>query len=134
MPDQYLNELTGIFLLGGTARQGRLRKLTYGMYSSGRIFLFAFPRRMLTQLWPSAPKPSVAKSYTKFGATFEPTAKGAARLVFDESSIRQFMLFDVLLHEVGHHVDREHRADNSERYARWFADYQHACLKELASD
>jgi hypothetical protein len=77
------------------------------MYSGGRIFLFAYARKMLAQKWSKMPKPSVAKEYTKFGATFVADGKGGASLNFDDSSLRQFYLFDVLLHEVGHHVDRE---------------------------
>ena len=132
IPEKFLMDLTGVYLLGGTVRQIRLRNITYGMYSSCQIFLCAFPQRMLEQLLPSTPKPSEMQPFTKFGAVFKHTAKGATRLVFDESSIRKFMLFDVLLHEVGHHVDRDHVADDSERYARWFAEYQHARLGELS--
>lgn len=70
----------------------------------------------------------VAKDYTKFGATLVPEGKGGALLTFDESSLRLFYLYDVLLHEVGHHVDRESNADNTDRYAHWFAEFQHARL------
>jgi hypothetical protein len=131
IPKKFLTELVGVFLLGGTARQRQLKKITFGMYSRSRIFLFALPSHMLTQQWSKVPKPSLAKEYTKFGATFTPAAKGTATLTFDESSLRLFYLYDVLLHEVGHHVDREGRSDDAERYAHWFADFQHARLREM---
>jgi hypothetical protein len=83
---------------------------------------------MLTQRWSKMPKPSVAKEFTRFGATFVPEGKGGALLTFDEPSMRLFYLYDVLLHEVGHHADREGNADNAERYAHWFADFQRARL------
>ena len=130
IPDEFLADLTGVFLLGGTNRQRSLTTVTYGMYSRGRIFLCAYSKRMLTHAWSKMPKPSVAKEYTKFGANFAADGKGGASLTFDESSLRQFYLFDVLLHEVGHHVDREGNADDAERYAHWFAEYQHARLLE----
>ena len=134
IPPAFLVDLAGVFLLGGTAKQRSLTKgTTYGMYSHGRyipsrIFLFALPEKSLVQRWAKMPKPSVAKEYTKFGATLSPDGKGGALLTFDQSSLRQFYLYDVLLHEVGHHVDRDGRADNAERYANWFADFQHARL------
>ena len=131
IPNEFLSDLTGVFLLGGTSRQRSLTKVTYGMCSKGRIFLFAYSRKMLAQKWSKMPKPSVAKEYTKFGATLTPDGKGGAVLNFDQSSLRQFYLFDVLLHEVGHHVDSENNADDAERYAHWFAEFQHARLLEV---
>jgi hypothetical protein len=56
------------------------------------------------------------------------TSWDGATLQFDSSSLRRFYLYDVLLHEVGHHVDRDHMSENAERYASWFADFQHAQL------
>jgi len=130
IPSEFLTDMTGVFLLGGTTRQRSLSKVTYGMYRRGRIFLCAYPKRMLAQKWSKMPKPSVAKEYTKFGAILDSDGKGGALLTFDESSLRQFYLYDVLLHEIGHHVDREENADDAERYAHWFADFQHARLLE----
>ena len=76
IPKEFLTELSGVFLLGGTARQRQLKKITFGMYSGNRIFLFALPTHTLAQQWSKVPKPSQAKEYTKFGATFTPAAKG----------------------------------------------------------
>jgi hypothetical protein len=129
IPPGFLTDLAGVFLLGGTAKQRSLTtKVTYGIYSADRIFLFASPATRLVQRLPKMPKPSVAREYTKFGATVNPDDKGGALLTFDRSSLRQFYLYDVLLHEVGHHVDRDEHADNAERYAHWFAEFQHARL------
>jgi len=130
IPDQFLTGLTGVFLLGGTSRQRSLKRLAYGIYSTNRVFLFALPERMLEQSLSKMPKPNVAHAYTKFGVTITPSDKGGAKLRFDAVSLRSYFLHDVLLHEVGHHVDREHRSDNAERYATWFAEFQHARLVE----
>jgi hypothetical protein len=66
------------------------------------------------------------------GAEWKPDHSGWW-LIFSESSIRQFYLFDVLLHEIGHHVDRRSRrrdTASSERYAEWFAqEYARSILK-----
>ncbi len=45
-------------------------------------------------------------------------------LEFDRLSLRRFYLFDVLLHELGHHVDKrvwKRDTISAERYAEWFA-------------
>jgi len=128
IPNQFLIGLTGVFLLGGTSRQRSLKSLTYGIYSTNRIYLFALPERMLEQHLSKMPKPNVAHAYTRFGATITPDGKGKGKLRFDVPSLRNFFLYDVLLHEVGHHVDRDHQSDNAERYATWFADFQQARL------
>lgn len=130
IPGRFLTELAAVFLLGGTTRQRQLKKITYGMYSADRIYLFALPKRMLVQKWAKMPKPSVAKEYTKFGAIFAPAEGGGATMQFDEISLRLFYLYDVLLHEIGHHVDRDGESDSAERYAHWFAEFQHARLLE----
>lgn len=130
VPHRYLGELTGVFLLGGTTRQRRLKSVTYGMYSSNRVYLFALPTPKLTQVWPVTPKPSVMQRYKKFGATFTSLGNGETKLTFDELSLRRFYLYDVLLHEIGHHVDTGHRSGDAERFARWFAEYQLTCLEQ----
>ena len=43
---------------------------------------------------------------------------------FTDDAIRRFYLWDVLVHEIGHHVDRFHpdrSTKRSERFAEWFA-------------
>jgi hypothetical protein len=130
VPEQYLSDLTGVFLLGGTTRQRRLKKITYGMYSGNQIYLFALSEPRLTQIWSATPKPSVAKRYEQFGVAITSLGDGTAKVQFDEVSLRRFYLYDVLLHELGHHVDRDHRAGDAERYAKWFAEYQHSRLQE----
>ena len=128
IPNQFLAGLTGVFLLGGTTRQRGRKSLTYGLYTGRRIFLCALPSRMLEQHLTKMPKPSVVHTYTRCGATLTPDGKGGARLLFDSASLRRFYLYEVLLHEVGHHLDRDHRSENAERYADWFADFQQARL------
>jgi hypothetical protein len=84
IPSAFLIDLSDVYLLGGTSRQrGLTKKVTYGMYGRNRIYLFAYPEKLLTQKWPHMPKPRVAKEYTKFGATFVPDGKGEALLTFD---------------------------------------------------
>jgi hypothetical protein len=100
------------------------------MYSANQIFLFALSEPRLTLIWSAMPKPSVAQRYEQSGVTITSLGNGDAKVQFDEESLRRFYLYDVLLHELGHHVDCEHRAGDAERYAKWFAEFQRARLQE----
>ncbi len=131
IPQEFLDGLNGVYLLGGTVRQRQSKKFLFGMYQGTRIFLFPLQARMMSQIWKQRPKPNIENEYTKFGATITSHGKGQAVLNFDSTSLRAFCLYDVLLHEVGHHVDRADVSVNTERYAKWFAQYQHARLREL---
>ena len=53
-------------------------------------------------------------------------------LQFSEDTLRAFYLRDVLLHEIGHHVDRSNffskKDAAAERYAKWFIQF---CSQEM---
>lgn len=134
VPSDYLRGLAAVFILGGTAKQKRAHRIVYGMYHSDRIYLHPLAEHHLKQVWTPAPKPSVAREYTRFGAAFAQES-GKWVLRFTPESLRLFYLYDVLLHEVGHHVEQHARprsVNASERYATWFANYQ--SLKLLRGD
>jgi hypothetical protein len=136
VPSDFLKSLRGISLLGGTSKQLRASKkrFQYGCYCnwSSQIYLYAYPRRMMKEYWGHLPKPEIVEEYSRMGAKWKPDCSGWW-LIFDESSIRKFYLFDVLLHEIGHHVDRRSRrrdTTSAERYAEWFAqEYAQSILK-----
>lgn len=126
LPPRYLKGLGGVVLLGGTAKQDKVcysGLFRYGCYAGDTIYLHAFPRRCLSYHFGRLPKPSVVQEYRRAGAAFEPGPSGWA-CRFDRDSLRRFYLYDVLVHEVGHHVDRHnrHKSDRSaELFAEWFA-------------
>jgi len=134
VPHEHLYELQSVYLMGGTASQEKSRKVIFGEYSWLHIYLFPLPASKLTQRWKSMPKPNVVHEYTRFGALVTPLPNGAANLQFDESSLRLFTLYNTILHEIGHHVDRLGRSDNAERYADWYAQYQREHLQDAQSD
>lgn len=126
VPAKYLHGLTAVFLLGGSAKQLRSRRINrYGMYSSGRIYLCPIPTSSLVRHLDHPPKPSVAREYTRFGAVLSQVS-GNWVLRLSIENLRMFILYDVLLHEIGHHVERwlRGRRSNSESFANWFAEYQ----------
>lgn len=85
-------------------------------------------QQRLSEGWITSSKPSEITKYTKFGAVQKVSDRGRTVITFDEQSLRRFYLYDVLLHELGHHVDRFGALKGAERYALWFAEFQHARL------
>ena len=126
IPPAFLAGVESVHLLGGSLKQVRAassKLFHYGCYSAGRICLHAFPRVLLNQRFRSLPKPHVMHEHLRAGAVY---AKEGARymLRFSELSLNRFYLYDVLLHEVGHHVERglqRRGRRGAEGYARWFA-------------
>jgi hypothetical protein len=55
-------------------------------------------------------------------------ADGVDTLRFDAESLRIFYLYDVLLHEIEHHIDGGRSQGEVERFAHWFSDYQRSRL------
>ena len=121
----FLKGLRSVYLLGGTSKQLKAskRSFRYGCYESGTIYLYAFPQRMLKENWEKRPKPTTVEEYERVGAKWIQNDSGWW-LEFDSTSLRRFYLYDVLLHEIGHHVDKQvwkRDTASAERYAEWFA-------------
>jgi hypothetical protein len=78
------------------------------------------------------------------GAEVESTTSGRSRVTWPGETLREFMLLDVLLHEIGHHVLQHHkgkrrarvaRTRDHEAYARAFADrYRRRYRESLCPD
>ena len=129
VPRQFLTGLKSVCLLAGTTKQSKVsagRLFRYGCYGRGEIYLHAFPRRLLSEVWPHHPKPSILQEYRRAGAQFTRTESGW-KLQFTMDALRRFFLFDVLLHELGHHVEyvsgKTNDRKSAERFANWFAQY-----------
>lgn len=68
------------------------------------------------------PKPSICLDYERHGATWI-MENSNCKLMFDTRSLYSFYLYDVLFHEIGHHVeiishDIKHKTYNQRE---WFA-------------
>lgn len=124
LPRRLLAGLEGVYLLGGSQRQvvsGRY----WGCYYRRKVFLFAAPRAWLSWRTAEYPGPALLRV-----SALRPRIRreGSSWLTeVDERKLRDFYLYDVLLHEVGHHVDfrrngyRWRSRLKTERYAEWFA-------------
>lgn len=122
VPFQFLIGLKGIYLLGGTAKQLRGAPLPDGVYNPDdqRIYLMAWRRADLNRFWTTLPKPHCLNEYKSSGAKIE-RVKGGWELRFDQESLRRYVLNIVLLHEIGHHIERHEKRDHqsSENFAEW---------------
>lgn len=131
IPAGFLDELAGVYLMAGTVKQARTRVPTYGMYWENQVFLFPVPARRLADGWFCSSNRAELQRYLACGAGLRSARRGLT-VQFDDESLRRFYLCEVLLHEVGHHVDRSRRsAKAGERYADWFAAFQRVNLPPL---
>lgn len=127
LPAKCLHGLRAIFLLGGSSKQDKVSDSslsTFGMYGEKCVYLHPYPERSLEMCFPRAPQPHRMWEYRRAGARCNTDAEGTW-VRFTPEALRRFYLQDVLVHELGHHVDR-FRADSrsyekGERYAEWFA-------------
>ena len=127
LPATFKNGLSAIVLLGGTNKQriASQRHLVYGCYTWNKlIFIHAFPKNRLVSSYRNAPRPNTLNEYRKAGARVTKAGRDI-KVVFDQHSLRTFYLKEVLMHEIGHHVDRlnfKHKTDKKiEGFADWFA-------------
>ena len=126
VPSHFTKGLDAVLLLGGTRKQEKAFKrcFVYGRYSTDRIFLHPFPRKHMVLTYRFEGRPSILNEYERAGAkiSFE---RRCWHVQFDEESLKRFYLQDVLMHELGHHVDspnfRSKSDKKAEGFAEWFA-------------
>jgi hypothetical protein len=121
IPSEFLKGLEAIIVIGGIKKMTKAyRKYYYGTYCNNWIFLAAFPQNWLTLKWRSI-SPKELMLYRQAGAKVE-EIKGGIQAIFDSSSLKQFYLQYVLMHEIAHHVDQEKTTyRKQENFADWFA-------------
>ena len=124
VPLEFLVRLRHILLLGGTKKQGQGadRYFRFGGYhNNAMISLSAFPKKMVR--FSSRTRPHQTQEYIRAGAVCRQEGKYTI-IEFNEQSLKTFYLRDVLIHEIGHHVDwlrRRRWSELTEEFANWFA-------------
>lgn len=126
VPGKYREGLLSVVMLSGSTGQARMAKsdFAYGRYLDGKIFLHPFPKAWVDMTYRRPLKPTEEIECARVGAQVRRIKKGT-QVTYSRDAIRRFYLRDVLLHELGHHVDA-HRSltkthKKSEGYADWFA-------------
>jgi hypothetical protein len=126
IPREFLPGLRSIYLMGGTWKQDKIALgdlYYYGECGWNTVYLYAFPRRRLHYRLRQLAKPDIRQEFERAGAVFRQDGDGWI-CEFDETSLRTFYLYDVLIHEIGHHVDRDNWGgkthSEAEGFAEWF--------------
>jgi hypothetical protein len=125
--------LRGVFPLAGTTAQRRRRGLVFGQYGDSRIYLFPVPEERVIGGWQVPRNSAELEGLRRLGATVGLPGRRGVHVLFDHEALRRFYLYDVLLHELGHHVEREGSDRGAERYARWFAEFRYCTLRQAGS-
>jgi hypothetical protein len=124
VPADYTADLRAVFVLSGSKKQARVarRLFCWGTYWRRCIFLAPFPKSLMEASYRPELCPSKLIEWERAGAVIR-DVPGGVRVTFDAASLRRFYLREVLMHEVGHHVDRRPREPSRTRegFANWFA-------------
>ena len=125
IPPEYVAGVKAILVPGGSKKQIKVAKSLYlfGEYWQECVFLHPYPKARLTLTFYKKPNPSVTQEYRRAGAIIK-TKRSGIEISFDETSLKQFYLRDVLMHEIGHHNDnrlKDRSRRKSETFAEWFA-------------
>ena len=124
IPSDYVDGIKAILVPSGSKKQIKVSKGLYrfGEYWQECIFLHPYPKVDMTLTFSKKPNPKVIQEYQRAGATVAQKGTGI-EILFDDNSLRQFYLRDVLMHEIGHHNDdrRGRPRRKREGFAEWFA-------------
>lgn len=93
----------------------------YGMQWGTAVYLYPIEVGLI-ELYDAPPKPSRVIEAKMYGGRWERQGPRRWALVWSDEAIRDFYLNNILIHELGHVVDRRNtRSVDRERYAEWFA-------------
>lgn len=125
IPEDFTRGVKSIIVLRGTRRQAAQNSgQVYGLYWENMIFLYPYPKSLLNMTYAKAPRPHILNDHKRAGAIVG-SANGSTTIKYTEEAVKQFYLRDVLIHEIGHHVDAVNFSDKShkkiEGFAEWFA-------------
>lgn len=93
----------------------------YGMQWGTTLYLYPIESSLI-EYFNRPPRPAVYNETRQFGGRWVQHSSSLWTLVWTESSIRNFYLNNILIHELGHLLDdRNTSYRDRERYAEWFA-------------
>ena len=123
VPRIYLEGIKAILVPPGSKKQIKAANslYIYGEYWQKCLFLHPYPNTMLTIQSTNKFKPHEFEDYKRTGAEIS-ERDNVKVIIFNDSSLRRFYLCDVLMHEIGHHIDKQRRSQRKrEKFAEWFA-------------
>ncbi len=123
IPLNYLRGIKAILVPPGSNKQLKVAKALYiyGEYWMNCIFLHPYPKRNMLLRECNHLRPHELESYNRAGAVIGEDKDGIT-ISFNENALKAFYLCDVLMHEIGHHIDTQRRPQiRREKFAEWFA-------------
>lgn len=118
LPEEFTRNVE-VVQLSSMTRKRQLFPL-YGMQWGPNVYLYPI-EQSLTETYTRPPKPEQLIEAKMFGGTWSQVGN-EWQLTWNEESIRDFYLNNVLIHEVGHVNDlRNSNVQKREQYAIWFA-------------
>ncbi len=123
IPPKFVKGIKAILVPTGSKKQIKAANslYIYGEYWQHCIFLHPYPKALMVLNNAKTLKPHELDGYKRSGAEISDIDNNI-EVRLTESSLRTFYLNDVLMHEIGHHIDRVRRPQKErERFAEWFA-------------
>jgi hypothetical protein len=109
-----------VIQLSGMTRKKRTFPC-YGMQWGASLYLYPIEESLVEQ-FSHPPKPAVYNEARMYGGRWQQLSGGAWKLIWTERAIRDFYLNNILIHELGHLLDRRNSSYvDRERFAEWFA-------------
>jgi len=130
LPERFLGPLEVIQL----SRMTRKKKTfpCYGMQWGSALYLYPI-EETLVEYFYRPPQPNVRNETQMYGGRWVHEAPTTWKLIWTESTIRDYYLNNILIHELGHLLDdRNTTYRDRERFAEWFA-IRHGYLASRAT-
>lgn len=119
LPSHFLRDLEVVHFSRMTRKKQSFP--CYGMQWGPTLYLYPI-EESLTEHFDAPPKPDFMNEVRMYGGRWIDRGQGEWTLVWDESSVTDFYLNNILIHELGHLLDdRNTSYTDRERYAEWFA-------------
>ncbi len=119
LPERFLGGLEVVQLSRMTRKKHRYP--CYGLHWGCAIYLYPFDESLEEHFY-RPPAPALVTEARMFGGRWDQPGAEHWRLRWTESSARDFVLNNVLIHELGHLNDRRNtNYTDQERFAEWFA-------------
>jgi len=122
LPEKFTQGLKAVLLLSGSNKQLKVfdsKLFAYGTYWNDIIFIHPFPKRNMNLYYRKGLKPNIKNDYERVGAVVERDDKIGMWIRWTMENLKTFYLRDVLVHEIGHHFDKNSK--KTEGFAEWFA-------------
>jgi hypothetical protein len=119
VPQEFLRGLEVIQLSRMTRKKQSFP--CYGMQWGATLYLYPL-ESTLEEWFTQPPRPEIYNEARMYGGRWDETTPGSWRLSWNQESIEDFYLNNILIHELGHLVDERNSGyAERERFAEWFA-------------